>query len=310
MNELALFAGAGGGILGGHLLGWRCVCGVEYDKYARDVLLARQRDGQLPKFPIWDDVRTFDARPWRGVADVVSGGFPCQDISSAGKGAGIEGARSGLWKEMARIIGEVRPRFAFVENSPMLVSRGLTTVVSDFSEMGYDAVWGIVSAADCGAPHLRKRIWIVAWDSDRIDASKKRFISRRSIADTSGDGRADSVADTRCKLRKSWNIERPSSEDATERSTETVEPERCSEDVLNTNRSRLERQRQESCGASSQQRNSSKPSWWETEPDVGRVAHEVAHRVDRLRCIGNGQVPIVAATAWRELIRLAGINDE
>jgi len=298
MNELALFAGAGGGILGGHLLGWRCVCGVEYDKYARHVLLARQRDGQLPKFPIWDDVRTFDARPWRGVADVVSGGFPCQDISSAGKGAGIEGARSGLWKEMARIIGEVRPRFAFVENSPMLVSRGLTTVVGDLSEMGYDAVWGIVSAADCGAPHLRKRIWIVGWDSDRIDASKKRFISRRSIADT------------RCKLRKSWNIERPSSEDATKRSTKAVEFERCGEDVLNTDRTRLERQWQKSSGACSQQRNFSKPSWWETEPDVGRVADGVAHRVDRLRCIGNGQVPVVAATAWHELIKLAGINDE
>jgi len=326
MNELALFAGAGGGILGGHLLGWRCICAVEYDKYARDVLLARQRDGQLPRFPIWDDVRTFDGRPWRGVVNVVSGGFPCQDISSAGKGAGIEGARSGLWKEMARIIGEVRPRFAFVENSPMLVSRGLTTVLSDLAEMGYDAVWGIVSAADCGAPHLRKRIWIIGWNSDRVDASKKRFIPRRSIADTG------------CTLRESRNIERSNSQKATERSTKATEPERCSEDVanasskrcrearhgsqrstewlggsshvLNTDCSRLEGQRQESSGAISQQRNFSKPSWWETEPDVGRVAHGVAHRVDRLRCIGNGQVPVVAATAWRELIKLAGINDE
>ncbi len=308
MNELALFAGAGGGILGGRLLGWRCVCGVEYDKYARDVLLARQRDGQLPKFPIWDDVRTFDARPWRGVADVVSGGFPCQDISSAGKGAGIEGARSGLWREMARIIGEVRPRFAFVENSPMLVSRGLTTVLGDLAEMGYDAVWGIVSAADCGAPHLRKRIWIVAWDSDRVDASKKRFISRRSIADTSGDGRADSVADTNSFAEFSEAHKQP---ERVKSNRQKIRTESVSSScVCNTDCSRLEGQRQESSGASSQQRNSSKPSWWETEPDVGRVADGVAHRVDRLRCIGNGQVPIVAATAWRELIRLAGINDE
>jgi site-specific DNA-cytosine methylase len=85
MNELALFAGAGGGILGGHLLGWRTVCAVEWEPYPASVLAARQNDGVLPPFPIWDDVRTFDGRPWRGVVDVVSGGFPCQDISVAGK---------------------------------------------------------------------------------------------------------------------------------------------------------------------------------------------------------------------------------
>ena len=91
MNELALFAGAGGGILGGKLLGWKCVCAVEIDDYARSVLIARQNDGSIAPFPIWDDIRTFDGGAWRGVADVVSGGFPCNDISSAGKGAGIDG---------------------------------------------------------------------------------------------------------------------------------------------------------------------------------------------------------------------------
>ena len=93
MNELALFAGAGGGILGGHLLGWRTVCAVEREQYAADVLIARQDDGLLSPFPIWDDV--------------VSGGFPCQDISAAGLGAGIDGERSGLWSEMVRIVCEV-----------------------------------------------------------------------------------------------------------------------------------------------------------------------------------------------------------
>tara|TARA_Y100001973_G_scaffold105998_1_gene181435 strand:- start:8113 stop:8409 length:297 start_codon:yes stop_codon:yes gene_type:complete len=88
MNELALFAGAGGGILGGALLGWRTRCAVEVDAYARSVLLARQRDGFLDRFPIWDDIRTFDGKPWMGTVDVVSGGFPCQDISSAGKRGG------------------------------------------------------------------------------------------------------------------------------------------------------------------------------------------------------------------------------
>ena len=162
MNELALFAGAGGGILGGHLLGWRTVCAVEWEPYPASVLCARQNEGVLPPFPIWDDVRTFDGKPWAGIVDVVSGGFPCQDISSAGGGAGITGSRSGLWKEMARIIGEVRPKYAFIENSPMLTLRGLDTVLCDLAAMGFDANWGVVSAADVGAPHLRERIWIVA----------------------------------------------------------------------------------------------------------------------------------------------------
>ena len=124
MNELALFAGAGGGILGGHLLGWRTVCAVEWEPYAASVLVQRQNDGILPPFPIWDDVQTFDGKPWRGIVDVVSGGFPCQDISIAGKGDGLDGQRSSMWQYMARVVSEVRPRFVFVENSPMLTIRG------------------------------------------------------------------------------------------------------------------------------------------------------------------------------------------
>lgn len=149
--------------MGGHLLGWRTVCAVEFAAYPRSVLLARQRDGMLPRFPVWDDVRTFDGKPWRGRVDIVTRGFPCQDISVAGKGDGLDGERSGLWTEMARIIGEVQPRFAFVENSPMLTSRGLDRVLGDLSTLGYDAVWGVVGASDAGAPHRRERIWILAY---------------------------------------------------------------------------------------------------------------------------------------------------
>jgi len=166
MNELALFAGAGGGILGGHLLGWRTRCAVEIDAYCRSVLLARQRDGLLPRFPIWHGVRTFDGKPWRGRIDVVSGGFPCQDISAAGKGAGLSGERSGLWGEMARIIGEVRPLYAFVENSPILTSRGLGRVLGDLAEMGFDARWGVLGARHVGACHRRDRLWICANRAD------------------------------------------------------------------------------------------------------------------------------------------------
>jgi DNA (cytosine-5)-methyltransferase 1 len=178
LRELALFAGAGGGILGGKLLGWRTVCAVEWEPYPASVLVARQNEGHLPPFPIWDDVQTFDGRPWQGRVDVISGGFPCQDISAAGKGAGIEGERSGMWSHMARIIDEVRPRYAFIENSPLLVSRGLGVVLRDLAQMGYDARWGIVGAGHIGAWHLRNRIWMVATDrlQKRVEGERSQTI--------------------------------------------------------------------------------------------------------------------------------------
>lgn len=162
MNELALFAGSGGGILGGKRLGWRTVCAVEIDEHCRRVLMQRQDDGCLEPFPVWPDITTFDGRPWAGCVDIVTGGFPCQDISAAGKGAGIDGERSGLWAEMARVIGEVRPRHVLVENSPILTIRGLGRVLGDLSALGFNCNWGVVSAAHTGAPHRRERMWIVA----------------------------------------------------------------------------------------------------------------------------------------------------
>lgn len=163
MNELALFAGAGGGILGGKLLGWRTVCAVEINPFCSRRLMQRQNEGHLPPFPIWDDVRTFDGRSWNGRVDVVSGGFPCTDISPAGKKVGIDGEASGLWMEMARIIREVRPRFVFVENSAMLTHRGLDRVLGDLASMGFDAEWGVLGSDDIGADHCRERCWIVAY---------------------------------------------------------------------------------------------------------------------------------------------------
>jgi DNA (cytosine-5)-methyltransferase 1 len=176
LREMALFAGAGGGILGGKLLGWECVCAVEWEPYPAAVLAARQNEGFLPPFPIWDDVQTFDGRPWHGLVDVVSGGFPCQDISAAGKGAGITGERSGMWSHMARIIGEVRPKYVLVENSPVLTSRGLGVVLGDLAAMGYDAEWGVFNALDTGALHQRERIWILAHSNKNDDA---KFIGER-----------------------------------------------------------------------------------------------------------------------------------
>jgi len=160
MNELHLFSGAGGGILGGLLLGHTTVCAVEIEPYCRKVLLQRQRDGILPWFPIWDDVRTFDGIPWRGVADIVCGGFPCQDISCAGKGEGLDGKRSGLWSEMRRIIGEILPPHVFVENSPMLLVRGIEQILGDLATLGYCCAWGTFSGRHVGAPIERERLFI------------------------------------------------------------------------------------------------------------------------------------------------------
>ena len=237
MNELALFAGAGGGLLGGHLLGWRTVCAVEWDSYAASVLVARQNDGCLPSFPIWDDVQTFDGRPWRGIIDVVSGGFPCQDISSAGKGAGIDGERSGMWRHMARIIGEVRPKFVFVENSPLLVSRGLARVLGDLAEMGYDAKWGVLGAHHVGAPHKRQRVWIVAYPTKgglQGDESRFSFSAASRAVQPLGNG--------------------------VERAFDNI-----------------------------------------PKPYGLRSYHGMANAVDRIKAIGNGQVPAVARLAWNVL---------
>ena len=245
MNELALFAGAGGGILGGKLLGWRTVCAVEWEPYPASVLCARQNDELLQTFPIWDDVRTFDGKPWRGIVDVVSGGFPCQDISSAGKGAGITGSRSGLWSEMARIIGEVQPRYAFVENSPVLTSRGLGTVLGDLASMGFDAKWGVLGAADIGANHQRDRIWIVA--RNMANSGEVGLQSKKAKQRMGGDRFAE------YGMEKKWWIR---------------EPEQVPREI---------------------------------EREMDGMVNGMASRMDEISAIGNGQVPLCAATAWRLL---------
>ena len=281
MNELALFAGAGGGILGGKLLGWRTVCAVEWEPYPASVLCARQNDGFLPPFPIWDDVQTFDGKPWKGIVDVVSGGFPCQDISVAGNGDGLDGERSGMWREMARIIGEVRPRYAFVENSPMLTTRGLERVLADLTAMGYDSRWGVVSAADIGANHQRRRIWIVA-NSRYWSRRDKRIIERGENSQIKWSANSSQIG-------------RSSEQSETLAYTTSI-------------RSQGQREHEQPCNSTqSRKREAVEPfygrtsDFWAIEPNVGRVADGVAARVDRLKAIGNGQVPLCAATAWRIL---------
>jgi len=286
VNELALFAGAGGGILGGHLLGWHTVCAVERDAYAAGVLVQRQNDGLLPPFPIWDDVCTFDGRPWRGIVDVVSGGFPCQDISAAGRGAGIDGGKSGLWVEMARIIREVRPRYVLVENSPMLTARGLGRVLGDLASMGFDARWGVLGAIDVGAPHRRDRIWIAAnARSERLSESRGwPGNGSTDVADADGarlEGHSKIRQSKVAELGSGSALANAAHERHVRRIGSMAEAEGSNDDRGSAN--------------------DGSRQWWAAEPDVGRVAHGMAARVDRLKAIGNGQVPAVAALAWRIL---------
>ena len=251
MRELALFAGAGGGILGGVLLGWRTVCAVEINAYCARRLMQRQNEGHLPPFPIWDDVCSFDGLPWRGVVDVVSGGFPCQDISVAGKGAGIDGERSGLWGEMARIIGEVRPRFAFVENSPALVTRGLGRVLGDLAALGYDCRWTVLGASDVGAPHRRERFWLVANASNNW--------TRRREQQQEGSKGARNVAHATCDGRQQGRTEsegRQGGLEAGQRSASVAHADSV-------------RQLQPKGSKLNQRGWSGNGSWWKFEPDVG-----------------------------------------
>ena len=322
MNELALFAGAGGGILGGHLLGWRTVCAVEWEQYPASVLCARQNDGLLPPFPIWDDVQTFDGRPWRGIVDVISGGFPCTDISAAGKGAGIDGEASGMWREMARIIHEVRPRYVFVENSPMLTSRGLGRVLGDLAAMGFDAKWGVLGAADVGAPHQRDRIWIVAkWRGHLPHAQHDRIrwweqqqesleTTHRQMANSDIFGLDES------KTKRDRTKEQPICQNEYDYGSEVwSETIGCGQfgdekELAYSTGSRLQGQGQSEQSINpktykdwetSQSANVRESDFWATEPNVGRVVNGMASRVDRIKALGNGQVPLCAATAWRIL---------
>lgn len=220
MNELALFAGSGGGLLASHLIGIRTICAIERDEYCQHVLVQRQNERHIPSFPIWDDVTTFDGRLWKGSVDVVSGGFPCQAFSTAARGRDI--AEKTLWGEMFRITREVCPEFVFAEN---VAERAILAAKQDLESEGYRCKHIKLSAKDLGADHIRDRYWLLAHSNDNG------------------------------KLLSTLDAKTP---------------------VLQELRS----------------------SVWETIPRELRVADGVGSRVDRFKAIGNGQVPIVAATAF------------
>jgi DNA (cytosine-5)-methyltransferase 1 len=262
MNELALFAGAGGGLLATKwFLGWRTVCYVENELYRIEVLKARIRDGLLDDAPIWDDARTFDGRPWRGCVDIVTAGFPCQPFSVAGKMEAQNDERN-LWPDTIRVINEVKPEWCLLENTPGLLSGRhgyFGQILADLAEGGYDAIWKVLSAAEVGAPHRRDRVWIVAHTNDAIRTFKRK------------------------DRRMGWKRE-------------------SNEDVANPDQQGPPEHLPLGASQDAGDRTSKLPSWWEAEPQLGRVADGLAHRVVRLAAIGDGQVPAVVAAVWRLLV--------
>lgn len=164
MYELALFAGVGGGLLATQQLGFKTICAVELDFHRRCVLTQRQNERLLrDSFPIWDDIRTFDGRPWRGRVDIVSGGFPCQAFSTAAAG---KNTADDLWPEMRRIVADVSPRYVFAEN---VSTKAIENAAQELSSMGFKAEMLSLSAKDLGADHIRERYWLLAYADNKSE---------------------------------------------------------------------------------------------------------------------------------------------
>lgn len=373
MYELALFAGAGGGLLATRwFLGWRTVCYVEFAAYPVSVLQARIRDRYLDDAPIWDDANAFDGRPWAGCVDIITAGFPCQPFSLAGQQRADGDQRNG-WPATIRIIREVRPPFVLLENVAGLLSavgsdgrRYFGRILGDLAESGYSARWRVLSAAEVGAPHKRDRVFILGYLADSNGDGKQqpsRSVGEfrpgsghggQALADADGGRRAESgefrargwEPDTR---RRGEVVANPDGErfQGAESEPWDAQCERAFSgdcgDVPHANDSRRRAQRSSGCSVEWERGlctgreevagrvgnsgttvpdsdDEGQPAdqsgqygarggahfgpvrWWDAEPGLGRVAHGVAHRVDRLRAIGGGQVPAVVAAVW-DLLR-------
>lgn len=281
MNGLALCAGVGGIDLGLKLadVGYRTVCFCERDAFAASVLVARMEDETLDRAPIWDDLTTFDGRPWRGVVDLVAAGLPCQPYSVAGDQRGHDDERA-LWPHFVRIVREVEPSIVFLENVPPFLKHA-EPIFDALRAMGFE--WAppcLSTAANEGAPHDRARIFLLATQPSRVRWAERRAEHARVEGRPDAPGVGLRVADSqRADLRDEprgcgWLFD-------VERQTLRHDPDGCVAGcrVLGTQ--------------------------WASESPVVRVGDGATHRVDRLRAIGNGVVPIVVANAFRELIRHA-----
>lgn len=301
MRELSLFTGAGGGILGSKLLGWETVGYVEWEPYCQRVIRQRIEDGIFDKAPIFGDIRTFIsegyAEQYNGMVDVITGGFPCQPFSVAGKQLGENDHRN-KWPETRECIRIIRPEFAYLENVTGLLGSGyFGTILSDIYEMGYNARWCVVSAENTGALHKRERLWIFVYPKCRGRESRPceniRFKVKEPIKQKSVDLRCESSNAT---IIDDWiNSPKP-----VQRQEQQLGEFFVKRDVSNTN---CTHGKGNECAVRSESEHALTElySWWSVEPGMGRVANGVANRTHRLKAIGNGQVPFSMALAWKIL---------
>jgi len=295
MKVLDLFAGIGGFTLGLERAGFETVAFCEIEPYAQKVLAKN-----WPEVPIYDDVKTITAERLAsdGIGvDVITGGFPCQDISVAGNQAGIaDGTRSGLWSECARLIGELRPRYAIFENVTNLLNgeRGawFKRVLWDISALGYDAEWHCIPASELGAHHHRDRVWIICYPRQVLLENSRYGSGRNAQGFVAGqDAQRERQSDTDTTSRPGKNVAH------TERigqSRQGVHARSFSAEADTDRQADWLINRCEGNEAS-----------WNAEPDVGRVANGIPNRSHRLKCLGNAVVPPIP-----ELIGRAIINHE
>lgn len=297
MKVGSLFAGIGGFDLGLERAGFTTAWFCEQDAFCQQVLAKH-----WPGVPIYEDIcelKGADVEP----VDILCGGFPCQDLSYAGRGAGIEGERSGLWTEYARLIGELRPRYVLVENVPALLTRGLGRVLGDLAALGYDAEWDCIPASAVGAPHRRDRIWLVAYaDGERTQVSAAgKHAAEQELGSQGGAWGLGQLADSNgadCKARSSDRMGAQSQAELGSLRRGRGE----SGTVPHSDSPRLERHGRLVEGAGERpapsrglaQRERERSNAWAVEPDMGRVADGVPARVDRLKALGNALVPQVA----------------
>ena len=307
MRELSLFSGAGGGLLGTKLLGWKHCGYVEFNDYCQRVIRQRILDGILENAPIFGDIRTFInegyAASYQGMVDVVTAGFPCQPFSVAGKQQGETDSRN-MWPETLAVIRAVRPRYALLENVPGLLAHEYARrIFGDLAESGFDARWRLLSAAEMGAPHKRDRVWIYCYANKYGKSNGTEYAEASELQENVADtcGRASIAANNkshRCGSR------RPRGSVAG--MPGKPEPEQTVQ-ITDTDDTGLAQWKGENSSGTRPDSgaNLKRGQWWTTEPDVGRVAHGVADRVDKLKALGNGQVPAVVAAAW-SLLNEAG----
>jgi len=284
LRVLSLFAGIGGFDLGLERTGgFETVAFCEIEPFPRAVLAKH-----WPGVPCYDDVRTLTAERLAadGIAvDVICGGFPCQDISYAGLGAGLEGERSGLFYQVARLVGELGPDFVILENVGALLSRGLDAVLGTLAALGYDAEWHCIPASALGAPHRRDRVWIVAYPEG--DGRARRAIGHKN---------GDASTETGERFRRE-----PSGSGATHGAGALA-------DALGIGRPRPGQYGDAGYSAPRLTRqtinavNGGIGDIWRTEPDVGRVANGVPARAHRLRALGNAVVPQIPELIGRAIL--------